>query len=288
MKRRHLNKGRVGHDRWLVSYADFITLLFSFFVVMYAFAKADHKQQRQVSHAIDNAFQSLGVLPAMRNRSSDLAGKEDAVVPVNIVMGEEALSPAEVKDDLTRIQHQLTQTLSNQVAAHSVSIQMGRDGLVISLREAGFFASGSAQPMPAAFPAVQQIAASLAQTAYDVRVEGHTDNLPIHTSLFASNWELSAARAISITRLMLETGAISPTRISAAGYAEFHPVAPNETAEGRALNRRVDLVIRPRSHLDFATQPGTARGGPWRRITDDGPPGSEPASQQGSEPVQKR
>lgn len=284
MKRSHVGKGRVGHDRWLVSYADFITLLFGLFVVMYAFAKSDQKHQRQVSSAIDNAFQSMGILPGLTSRGSDLAGQEDAVVPVNIVMGEEALSPAEVKDDLTRVQRELTQTLSNQVAAHTVAIQMGRDGLVISLREAGFFASGSATPKPAAVPTLRQIVASLARTSFDVRVEGHTDNLPIHTSNFDSNWELSTARATGIARLMLAMGTIPPERISAAGYAEFHPVATNQTAEGRALNRRVDLVVRPRSRLNFATQPGARLNGPWRRITDDDPLPPSPAGPQPAEP----
>ena len=271
MKRRATSKERVGHDRWLVSYADFITLLFGLFVVMYAFAKSDQKHQRQVSSAIDSAFQSMGILPGLANRSSELAGREDAVVPVNVIMGEEALSAAEVKDDLTRVQRELTQTLSDQVAAHTVSIQMGRDGLVISLREAGFFGSGSATPKPAALPTLRQIAASLGKTSYDVRVEGHTDNIPIHTAQFDSNWELSTARATSIARMFLTMGTIPPERISAAGYAEFHPVSTNQTAEGRALNRRVDLVVKPRSRLNFASQRGAAQGGPWRRITDGDP-----------------
>ena len=284
MKRRYRSKERVRHDRWLVSYADFITLLFGLFVVMYAISKADQQHQRQVSRAIDSAFQSMGILPGLADKSSGQAGREDAVVPVNVVMGEEALSPAEVKDDLTRVQRELTQTLSNQVAAHTVAIQMGRDGLVISLREAGFFASGSAVPKPAALPTLRQIAASLGQTSYDVRVEGHTDNVPIHTALFDSNWELSTARATSIARMFLAMGTIPPERISAAGYAEFHPVTTNQTAEGRALNRRVDLVVKPRSRLNFATQPGTRQGGPWRRITEDDPPQS-PLDPQVSEPA---
>ena len=284
MKRRATSKERVGHDRWLVSYADFITLLFGLFVVMYAFAKSDQKHQRQVSSAIDSAFQSMGILPGLANRSSELAGREDAVVPVNVIMGEEALSPAEVKDDLTRVQRELTQTLSNQVAAHTVSIQMGRDGLVISLREAGFFGSGSATPKPAALPTLRQIAASLGKTSYDVRVEGHTDNIPIHTAQFDSNWELSTARATSIARLFLTMGTIPPERISAAGYAEFHPVSTNQTAEGRALNRRVDLIVKPRSRLNFATQPGAVQRGPWRRITD-GDPGPSPLDPQVSDPA---
>ena len=122
---------------------------------------------------------------------------------MNIVMGEDVLSPAEVQSDLNRIQRDLNQRLSNQVAHHTVAIKMGRDGLVISLREAGFFDSGSATPHPEAIPTLRQIAASLAGTAYDLRIEGHTDNVPIHTAQFDSNWELSTARAVSIARLLL-------------------------------------------------------------------------------------
>ena len=108
--------------------------------------------------------------------------------------------PARVKDDLEHIRRELEQTLSNQVAQHTVSIQMGRDGLVISLREAGFFSSGSATPGPTRSPTLRQIAASLGRTPYDLRIEGHTDNMPIHTAEFDSNWELSAARATRIAR----------------------------------------------------------------------------------------
>ena len=151
---------------------------------------------------------------------------------MNIVMGEEVLSPARVKDDLGVIRRDLEQRLSNQVATHTVSIQMGRDGLVISLREAGFFDSGSATPKLETLPTLRQIAASLGQTPYDLRIEGHTDNIPIHTAEFDSNWELSSARATRIARLILDLNAMPPERISAAGYAEFHPVASNDTRRG--------------------------------------------------------
>ena len=129
---------------------------------------------------------------------------------------------------------------------------MGRDGLVISLREAGFFASGSATPKPQTLDTLRQIAASLSHTPYDLRIEGHTDNVPIHNAEFDSNWELSTARATSIARILLDLKAIPADRLSAAGYAEFHPVATNDTAEGRAQNRRVDLVVLPRSKINFS------------------------------------
>ncbi len=264
-------RGRVSHDRWLVSYADFITLMFAFFVVMYASAKADKNKPVEISSAIDAAFRSLGLFPSATRTPSDLAGAaasaDHPVVPMNIVMGEDVLSPAAVKDDLERIRRDLTQALSDQVATHTVSIQMGRDGLVISLREAGFFASGSATPKPETLPTLRQIAARLAATPYDLRIEGHTDTMPIHNAEFDSNWELSSARATRIARLILDGKFIAPQRISAAGYAEFHPVATNDTAEGRAENRRVDLVVLPRAKVNFAApaQAATLPTSEWRR-----------------------
>jgi chemotaxis protein MotB len=183
-------------------------------------------------------------------------------------MDEEVVSAARVKGDLDRIRRKLEQTLSNQIAAQTVSVHMGRDGLVISLREAGFFASGSAAPQPETLPTLRQIAASLGRTEYGLRVEGHTDNVPIHTAEFDSNWELSTARATRIARLFLDLKAIPPERISASGFAEFHPVATNDTTKGRSENRRVDLVVLPRTTIDLSAPESPQPAGAWRRITE--------------------
>ncbi|KAA6465037.1 flagellar motor protein [Acidobacteria bacterium AB60] len=270
--RSRVPRHRVTHDRWLVSYADFITLLFGFFVVLYAFARADHKQQVQIPVAIDAAFKALGLFPdssrVPARASSPSGGKDEPAIPMNIVMGDEVLSPARVKEDLEALRRDLTQRLSNQVAQHTVAMKMGRDGLVISLREAGFFDSGSAIPRPETIRTLGQIAAALGRTPYDLRIEGHTDTVPIHTPEFESNWELSAARATHIARTLLELHAISADRVSAAGYAEFHPVDTNATPEGRANNRRVDLVVLPRSAVDFSSPGYSRQTGSWRKITD--------------------
>ncbi len=222
--------------------------------------RADQKKQAQVSQAIDSAFHCHGSASRWRQpvhrKTPD--GNDQSAQPANAVMGEDVLSPAQVKDDLDRLRQRFDlSTLASQIAAHTVSLEMGRDGLVISLREAGFFDSGSAAPKPEALPTLRQIAAKLGATPYDLRIEGHTDNVPIHNAQFDSNWELSSARATHIARLFLEMKAIPPDRISAAGYAEFHPVASNDTAEGRAENRRVDLVVMPRTKINFAA-PGDA------------------------------
>lgn len=271
--RARVPRSRVTHDRWLVSYADFITLMFALFVVLFASARADVKKQMAVAQAIDAAFKSLGIFadttrkPA-KNPSAP-TGSDQPVVPMNIVMGEDVLSPARVKDDLDTLRHDLEQRLSSQVAQHTVSIQMGRNGLIISLREAGFFDSGSATPHAETLATLREIATSLGRTPFDLRVEGHTDNVPIHTSGFDSNWELSSARATRIARLLLDLRTIAPGRLSAAGYAEYHPVASNATSEGRAANRRVDLIVLPRTRINFSTPESPRVGGPWRRITDE-------------------
>ena len=242
-------KPHVNHERWLVSYADFITLMFAFFVVLYSTSKADLKKQAQVANSIDSAFRTLGLFQQnpTKNGAAGLAHNQDGpVIPMNIVMGDELMAPPAVKEDLDKLKQRLSGMLSNQIAQHIVSMRVGRDGLVISLREAGFYDSGSAVVHPGSLPILNKIATALVTSPYDVRVEGHTDNVPIHTDQFDTNWELSTTRATRLTRIFVTHG-FAPQRLSASGYAEFHPVAPNTTAEGRSQNRRVDVIVLPRT-----------------------------------------
>jgi chemotaxis protein MotB len=176
-------------------------------------------------------------------------------------------SAVQVQRDLEHIGHDLQNRLSTQIEQQTVSIRLSRNGLIVSLREAGFFDSGEATPRPETASTLQQVAESLTNSHYDVRVEGHTDNVPIHNSDFDSNWELSSARATRIARMLLQTPVLTPQQISAAGYAEYHPVASNDAAEGRARNRRVDLVVMPRVVLDFSRE-DTEDNSAWRKITD--------------------
>jgi chemotaxis protein MotB len=244
--RRRRTKPHINHERWLVSYADFITLMFAFFVVLYASSQADKKKQAQVSQSINQAFKVLGLFQATStvSPSTPIASSTDPEVStVNIVLGEDLAASQEVKQDLTRIQHELQGKLSNQIAQHVVAMHLGHDGLVISLREAGFYDSGSATPHANSLGSIDSIASSLERVPYDIRIEGHTDDVPIHTSEFESNWELSTARATRMAKIFIERHHFSPGRLSASGYAEFHPVASNATAEGRGQNRRVDIIV---------------------------------------------
>jgi chemotaxis protein MotB len=263
--RRRREKQHANHERWLVSYADFITLMFAFFVVLYASSQADQKKQAQVAQAIDQAFKSLGLFQPTKldpHAKSLATSSDQAVVPVNIVLGDElsAAPPQAVRQDFDRIRKELESRLSNQIAQHVVALRIGRDGLVISLREAGFFESGSTTPHPGTLGSVDSIVEVLRPTPYDIRIEGHTDNVPIHTEQFSSNWELSTARATAMARIFIEREQFQPQRLSAAGYAEFHPVSDNATADGRGQNRRVDIIVLPRVSAVPQPNPPAALG----------------------------
>jgi chemotaxis protein MotB len=198
MRRKHKSKPHVNHERWLVSYADFITLMFAFFVVLFASSQADKKKEAEASAAIDEAFGALGMFAPPKadpHHAKAMAASDDkAATPVNVVLGDELAASPAVKADLERMARELQGKLSNQIAQHVVALHIGRDGLVISLREAGFYDSGSAAPHAASMGSLDEIAETLKASPYDVRIEGHTDNVPIHTGQFDSNWELSTAR----------------------------------------------------------------------------------------------
>lgn len=254
--RRRRPAADVNHDRWLVSYADFVTLLFAFFVVPYASAQIDKQRASRLSDAINSAFQQLGIfekdshkpgeidpgisLPSAVNGAQDLSRWAPA--------GQEKLGPEQKKENFNAIRSELENALAAEIARNEVALHMEADGLVVSLREAGFFDSGSATIKPGAEAAFARVANILREHSCAVRIEGHTDNVPIHTSQFASNWELSTARSTSLVKALIEQYGVSSERLSAAGYAEFHPAAGNDTAKGRQLNRRVDVVILTSPH----------------------------------------
>ena len=255
MKDRRRPAPHISHERWLVSYADFVTLLFAFFVVLYASAQIDKKKAIQLSGAIEDAFQHLGVF------QNELRGQ--AEIPANGALPAEASpgsgpaqnlsrlpGPAQgqpdkvrKKENLDAIRAELEKALAAEIKRNEVALHMESDGLVLSLREAGFFDSGSATIKPGAEDAFSRVALILQEHPCAVRIEGHTDTVPIHTSQFASNWELSTARATEMVKTLIENHGVSAERLSASGYAEFHPVASNDSAKGRQLNRRVDVVI---------------------------------------------
>jgi chemotaxis protein MotB len=236
----------VNHERWLVSYADFITLLFAFFVVLFASSQSDRKKQVKLAAAMQSAFTPLGAFEA-HSKTPPLTDISSGAItnstPAALTPPLPSIARLETPEETEK---RLTRFLADQVAAGnirpgSITMRITPDGLVISLHEAGFFPSGSAEIRATSIPVLSMLAATL--PAGPLRVEGHTDNVPIHTAQFATNWELSTARATAIARLLLEHGPIDPVNLSAAGYAEYHPVASNTTDDGRLQNRRVDIIL---------------------------------------------
>jgi chemotaxis protein MotB len=236
-------------DRWLVSYADFITLLFAFFVVLYASSQVDHAKMNALGEAIQHAFQELGVLP---DSGLPVSGAAAGKLP-----GTAAAPAIKLKHeaDLPGLKKQLEKALAQEIRDHSVALSLGPDGLVISLRDLAFYSSGSAAMRRDAQASFSRIVAVL--HGYDLRIEGHTDNVPIRTVQFRSNWELSTARATGIVQDLITERGFPPEQLSAAGYAEFHPVASNATEDGRKLNRRIDMVVLRSGAASTAPEPST-------------------------------
>ncbi len=212
-----------------MSYADFVTLLLAFFVTMYAISTVDAKKLERAVSAFQDAFPDRtggahGVLPGSR-----------AATP-----GPAALPKGE--SELLNVEARLFYRL-RAIGEDRVELTRDHRGLVISVRETGSFPLGRADLGEHARALFGEIGRSLADLPNGVRVEGHTDDVPIHNGRFSSNWELSTARATAVVAFLVEQVGIAPNRLSAAGYAEFHPRAANDTPEHRARNRRVDIVV---------------------------------------------
>jgi len=230
---RHKHAGdHVSHERWLVSYADFITLLFAFFVVLFASAYHDSQEIKRVSQAIHTGFDELGTFT---KGQSTLGIVHPETTQPNVTAASAV--------DIAELRRQLEAAIGQELKNHEVDMRVTPEGFVISLRELGFFNSGHAELLPGAGEKIERIAKVLLQHGLVIRVEGHSDNQPIHNDQFRSNWELSTARAMAVLLLLVDDSGFDPRNISVAGYGEYRPIADNSTPDGRKMNRRVDLVV---------------------------------------------
>lgn len=227
----------VNHERWLISYADFITLLFAFFVVMFASSQVDSRKVARFTESFSRAV-GVGVLP--HDGQTILPGPQSPSSPLEIDGSNEPPPPDTALDELHA--SLISQSGRNPEIA-KVQMLRRRHELVLRLPEDIVFASGDDSVKEGAVRTIRALAATLRVRRLDVRVEGHTDNRPIHTTRFRSNWDLSTARATTVLDHLINTGGMDPVRLSAAGYGEYHPVARNDTDGNRQLNRRVDLVV---------------------------------------------
>ncbi|MEX6503043.1 flagellar motor protein MotD [Pseudomonas zhanjiangensis] len=237
MARRRNHEEHENHERWLVSYADFITLLFAFFVVMYSISSINEGKYKILSDTLTGVFnqpdRSIKPIPVgeERPRTSE---------PDRSMVDEQSLQTS--ADSLQSIANTVREAFGDLIEADQLKVRGNELWIEIELSSSLLFSSGDALPNNAAFDLIEKIAKILAPYDNPVHVEGFTDNQPIQTAQFPTNWELSTARAASIVRMLAMDG-VNPGRMASVGYGEFQPVADNATAEGRARNRRVVLVV---------------------------------------------
>ena len=254
----------VNHERWLVSYADFITLLFAFFTTLYAISTVDAKKMGKMvmsmQASFDNSFFPMGKdrMTLFEGQESSSRGKTE--VTERVIQAEEqgfrenavgklldlsvTLTPKDgAEQPLRGLLDVVESALGHELEEELLHTRLEKRGLVVSLGEEGFFSSGSDQLTPEGKALLDVLATSLTAVHNHVRIEGHTDNVPMKSARFPSNWELSTARATSIVSYMIQKYSFSPMRLSASGYGEHRPIASNDTQKGRARNRRVDIVV---------------------------------------------
>jgi chemotaxis protein MotB len=242
MARRRREEEHENHERWLVSYADFITLLFAFFVVMYAISSVNEGKYKVLSNSLTNAF---------KNTTAQPGGQPIAVIqgapllPVKpIAKPDKAADQKKVeqRQKMKNMADDIKNALQPLIAQGKVKLLETSRGVTIEINDSVLFPAGQARLQPASMSAMQAIAQVLAASDFPITIEGHTDNVPIATPQFPSNWELSAMRATTVLRLFND-GGVGAERLTAIGYGETRPVDTNTTAEGRARNRRVSILI---------------------------------------------
>jgi chemotaxis protein MotB len=245
---RRKQEERVNHDRWLVSYADFITLLFAVFVVMFAASQTDKSKAQAVSDSVKKAFDGESfntVVNVILGGNLDRTGRANAQKkgPGGDVQ------PAKPDDKKSQPMVELmpsldilTKQLAPEIKAGKLQISMVPRGLAISFTQAALFPSGGDEIAQETYPSIRKIAEAMQKIPNPARMEGHTDAIPIHNSRFRSNWELSAARSIALLE-SIKTFGVAQDRLSIGGYGDTDPVDDNNTEQGRAKNRRVDIIV---------------------------------------------
>lgn len=240
MAKKHKHEEHENHERWLVSYADFITLLFAFFVVMYSVSSTNEGKLRAAADSISQAFNPIVSMSAS---------------PVKIDPHITQETPAVITPDF-KVYQQIKDALAEAAGdlGDRIQVIIEKRGIIIRVADTVAFDTGKADIRPEALEILGKVGDIVANMNNPIRVEGHTDNIPIKTAHYPSNWELSTDRASSIVRYFIDRNKMEPYRLSAAGYAEHKPLAGNDTPEGRAKNRRVDIVIM--NEQESAQEPG--------------------------------
>jgi chemotaxis protein MotB len=260
MARRKRPEEHENHERWLVSYADFITLLFAFFVVMYAISSLNEGKYKVLSNSLIDAFKqpkSSAELIRLENQNVPGAAQKLIVIPGPTVKPNQDKLEKQT-EKMQGIAGDLRQSLGSLIDQGKVKVTQSKRGIAVEISDSILFDTGRADLQTDSIDALSGIAERVKNLDNLIQIEGHTDNQPIRGGLFPSNWELSAARAASVVRLF-ESAGVAPQRMVALGYGQFRPVESNDTVDSRARNRRVTLNILADNQDEVAILPAHAQ-----------------------------
>lgn len=231
-RKKKASKEDVNTESWLATYADTITLVLTFFVLLYSISSTDAKKLESISNAMQGQLTGEGVMGGGTGNTPSII---DDIQKQNETT-EEARKREEIKQEIIN-------TIDENKLEKSVTIREDERGIILGLNENIFFDLGSGELKSDSMPVLQDLSDILHRVSSHIVIEGHTDNIPIKSSKYGSNWELSTQRAVSVVRFFVEQKGMSPTQFSATGYGEYKPLVDNTTPENRAKNRRVDIVI---------------------------------------------
>lgn len=231
MARKKKHEDHENHERWLVSYADFITLLFAFFVSMYAISSVNEGKFRILSESLAIAFN-----PSMYTSTKMQEGPR-------FVREQRSHMADEFKDMFTNNYQRIQTALQDLEKDKKLTLIKDPQKITIRISESTLFEPGSDVLLPEALPVIDEVARVLVGLPNSIRIEGHTDNVPISTERFPSNWDLSTARSLKILKYFIEAHDCDPRKLSALGFGEFRPIDTNDTPSGRVKNRRVDIMV---------------------------------------------
>ncbi|MDO8349529.1 MAG: flagellar motor protein MotD [Gallionella sp.] len=240
MARRRKRAEHDNHERWLISYADFVTLLFAFFVVMYAISSVNEGKYKTFSDSLNVAFSqqpdavSIAIVPNQEEQKLKVLVDKRTARLVE--------QQRKVQEQMKEVHDSLRQMMASQIAQGQIGIYQTKRGVVVDISASTLFKEGEAALQPGAQGVLQQLARVLSQKDQSVEVEGHTDDVPIKNAQFPSNWELSSGRASSMVKTLISYG-VPESRLVAVGMAANQPVVPNDTPEHRAQNRRVSITL---------------------------------------------
>lgn len=236
-KEKKQQKSRVGAPGWMTTYSDLMSLLLTFFILLYSMSTVDAEKFKNISMSLQGILSGLGQVSVI-DTGIENTGSTDEMMEF-----EDPISLIDVNEGILQMHEKVLGYVEEEGLEAKVSVSMNKRGVFVDIKEAILFDSGSAKIKDSGLEVLKKLEGLINDFNNDLVIEGHTDNIPSRTALYPSNWELSTARAVSVLRYLSEVENVDPKRLSAVGYGEYSPIVPNDTRENRAANRRVNILI---------------------------------------------